>query len=88
MTGASPQTYLKVYALLPVTVVARRVELSAAVRTRISPWQMMKIKFDLRSDWRVAADLPEGICPTACHCFGRTCGVERRAERSGAMVDQ
>ena len=26
---------------------------------------MMKIKFDLRSDWRVAADLPEGIWPTA-----------------------
>ena len=88
MTGVSPQTYLKVYALLPVTDVAQHAELSAAVRTRISPWQMMKIKFDLRSDKRVAADLPEGICPTACHCFGRTCGVERRAERSGAMVDQ
>ena len=29
MTGASPQTYLKVYALLPVTVLAERVELSA-----------------------------------------------------------
>ena len=36
MTGASPRTYLKVYALLPVTVLVERVELSTDVRTRIS----------------------------------------------------
>ena len=40
----------------------------------------MKIRIDLRSDWRIAADLPEGICSTACHCCGATRRVERRRE--------
>ena len=37
MTGVSPQTYLKVYALLPVTDVAQRVELTAE-RTAQVQW--------------------------------------------------
>ena len=54
MSGAAPRIYLKVYALLSVTDAAERVEYSADV-------QIMKIKFDLRSDWRIAADIPERI---------------------------
>ena len=88
MSGAVPQTYLKVYALLPVTVSAEDVELSADLRTRISQSQIMKITFDLRSDWRVAADIPEGTCPTAYHCFGGACRVERRREnKNQPMTD-
>ena len=48
----------------------------------------MKIRIDLRSDWRVVADLPEGICSTACHCCGATRRVERRREnKNQPMAD-
>ena len=48
----------------------------------------MKIRIDLRSDWRVVADLPEGICSTACHCCAATRRVERRREnKNQPMAD-
>ena len=41
MTGALPQTYLKVYALLPVTCLADSVELSAERSAQVQ-WEIRK----------------------------------------------